>query len=149
MTTTTTIEEKKKVKTTGTTNDPIADFLTRIRNTLMVQKRTVKVAYSKFKLELANLLVKEGYLESVGIVDDENIATKSIELTLRYVDGKAAIQGLKKYSKPGLRKYTKAQYAPRVLNGLGVSILTTSKGLKTDRTARKEKIGGEILCQVW
>lgn len=147
--TTTTIEEKKIVKTTGTTNDPVADFLTRIRNAQMVLKQTVKIPFSKLKLELANLLVKEGYIHSVATVDEESVATRSIEVSLKYVDGQPAIKGLKKFSKPGLRKYTKAQYAPRVLNGLGVSILTTSQGLKTDRTARKEKIGGEILCQIW
>lgn len=145
----TTTEEKKTIKTTGTTNDPVSDFLTRIRNAQMVQKKTVKIAFSKLKLELAKLLVKEGYIESVAVVDEDSVATRSVEVTLKYVAGKPAIQGLKKFSKPGLRKYTKAQYAPRVLNGLGVSILTTSQGLKTDRIARKDKIGGEILCQVW
>ncbi|MDD9899159.1 MAG: 30S ribosomal protein S8 [Candidatus Melainabacteria bacterium] len=142
-------EEKKKIKANGTTNDPVADFLTRVRNAQLVNKQTVAIPFSKLKLELANLLVKEGYLRSAKTINEDNVAIKSIELELKYQDGTPAIKGLRKYSKPGLRKYTKAQYAPRVLNGLGVAVLSTSQGLKTDRQARKEKIGGEILCQIW
>lgn len=147
--TTTIVEEKKKRKNNGATNDPVADFLTRIRNALLVKKPIVSIPFSRLKLELAKLLTKEGYIESVSIKDEDNIATKSIELTLKYIKGVPAINGLRKLSKPGLRKYTKAQYAPRVLNGIGISVLSTSQGLKTDRTARKEKMGGELLCQVW
>lgn len=137
------------IKNNKTSNDPIADFLTRVRNAIIAKKATVQVPFSKLKLELANLLRDEGYISSLQIVNDENVATKSIEITIKYLNGEPVIKGLKKISKPGLRKYTKAKYSPRVLSGLGVSILTTSQGLRTDRKARKDKVGGEILCQVW
>lgn len=143
------VTEEKKIKTNGTSNDPVADFLTRVRNAQLVNKPTVNIPFSKLKFELANLLVKEGYFKSAAIVNEDRVSTKAIELELKYQDGTPAIKGLRKFSKPGLRKYTKAQYAPRVLNGLGVAVLSTSQGLKTDRQARKEKIGGEILCQIW
>lgn len=138
-----------KEKNNRTTNDPISDFLTRIRNGIMVRKPQVSIPYSKAKLALANLLKAEGYLNDVQIINEDNIARKSIIADIRYVGDKPAITGLKKISKPGLRKYSKAQYAPRVLSGLGVSILSTNKGLVTDRKAREDKVGGEILCQVW
>ena len=137
------------IKNNKTSNDPIADFLTRVRNAIIAKKATVQVPFSKLKLELANLLRDEGYIASLQTVNAENVATKSIEITLKYSNGDSVIKGLKKISKPGLRKYTKAKYSPRVLSGLGVSILTTSQGLRTDRKARKDKVGGEILCQVW
>lgn len=142
--------ETAVIKNNKTTNDPVADFLTRVRNATIAKKATVLVPFSKLKLELANLLNAEGYISGVKIVNDENIATKSLEIGIKYlVNGDSVIKGLKKVSKPGLRKYSKAKYSPRVLSGLGVSILTTSQGLKTDRKARKDKVGGEILCQVW
>lgn len=137
------------IKNNKTSNDPVADFLTRIRNATIAKKPTVLVPFSKLKLELANLLSAEGYISSVQIVNDENIATKSLEIGIKYLNGESVIKGLKKISKPGLRKYSKAKYSPRVLSGLGVSILTTSQGLRTDRKARKDKVGGEVLCQVW
>ena len=137
------------IKNNKTSNDPVADFLTRIRNATIARKATVLVPFSKLKLELANLLSSEGYISSVQVVNDENIATKSIEIGIKYLNGESVIKGLKKISKPGLRKYSKAKYSPRVLSGLGISILTTSQGLRTDRKARKDKVGGEILCQVW
>lgn len=145
MTTTT----KEKKKTFKVSNDPVADFLTRIRNAVQIKSATVLIPYSGLKKNLADLLMSEGYINSVKIIDDETPSTKAIEIELRYVNDVAAIQGLRKISKPGLRKYVKAQYAPKVLNGLGISILSTNQGLKTDRKARKEKVGGELLCQVW
>jgi small subunit ribosomal protein S8 len=139
----------KKISKNKTTNDPISDFLTRIRNVIMVQKEQVAIPYSKSKIALANLLKEEGYLNNVQVINEDDVSSKSIVVDIRYVNGKPAITGLKKISKPGLRKYSKAQYAPRVLSGLGISILSTNKGLITDRKAREDKVGGEILCQVW
>lgn len=141
-----TVERKP---TNKTSNDPIGDFLTRIRNGLLVNKSQVKIPYSTLKHRLAELLVQEGYINHVSIVDAEDPATKSLLLDLRYVNKKPAITGLRKISSPGLRKYVAAQYAPKVYNGLGISVISTSKGLLTDREARKQKAGGEVLCQVW
>lgn len=142
--TTTLLTKKNK-----TTNDPVSDFLTRVRNGLLVNKEQVAVPYSNLKLSLAELLKAEGYINDVKVVSEEDVSRKSIVMDMRYVKGRPAITGLKKISKPGLRKYTKAQYAPRVYSGLGISVISTSKGLITDRKARAEKVGGEILCQVW
>lgn len=132
-----------------TTNDPVSDFLTRVRNALMIRKDKVAIPYSKLKLNLADLLRNEGFINDVKIINEDDAALKSIVLDLRYVNKVPAISGLRKVSKPGLRKYSKAKYAPRVFSGLGISILTTSGGLLTDREARKRNLGGEILCQVW
>jgi small subunit ribosomal protein S8 len=131
------------------TNDPISDYLTRIRNALLINKKTVLVPFSKIKLALSELLQKEGYIKSYSIVNNDDVSTKSIEIVLKYVNKKPAITGLKRYSKPGLRQYTKSKYAPRVFNGLGICVLSTNKGLLTDRKARAEKAGGELLCTVW
>ena len=132
-----------------TTNDPVSDFLTRIRNGLMVRKDKVSIPYSKLKLNLAELLRNEGYINDVKIVNEDDAALKSLIVDLKYVNKEPVISGIRKVSKPGLRKYSKAKYAPRVFSGLGISVLTTSKGLLTDRKARQEGVGGEILCQVW
>lgn len=141
---------KRRFLTNKTTNDPVSDYLCRIRNALMVRKAKVSVPFSKLKLELTELLQREGYVNSFTIINEDDVAMKSIVIDLKYLPGqRSVIRGLRKVSKPGLRKYTKAKYAPRVYNGLGISVLTTSQGLKTDRKARKENIGGELLCQVW
>lgn len=132
-----------------TTNDPVSDFLTRVRNALMVRKDKVSIPYSGLKYNLAILFKNEGYINDVKIVNEDDAALKSVVLDLKYVNKEPAIKGLKKISKPGLRKYSKSKYAPRVYSGLGISVLTTSKGLLTDRKARSENVGGEILCQVW
>lgn len=128
--------------------DPIADMLTRIRNANMVNHEAVEMPSSKLKIELAKLLKEEGYIVdySVKTVDKFNI----LSITLKYDDKrKPVISNLKRISKPGLRTYCKAKNLPQVFGGLGVAIVSTSKGLLTDRKARKEKLGGEILCYVW
>ena len=130
-------------------NDPISDFLTRIRNSITVRKASVLIPFSKLKLSLAELMQREGYIKSFTVVNDEDPSTKSIQIELKYVKGQSVIKGLKRVSKPGLRKYVKSKYVPRVLNGLGVCVLSTNQGLISDRKARAEKVGGEILCTIW
>jgi small subunit ribosomal protein S8 len=142
-------ETTKKIIRNAVSNDPIADFLTRIRNAVILNRAQVAIPFSKLKHSLANILKEEGYLNDVQIINEEKASTKSLVLDIRYHGKMAAISGLRKISKPGLRKYSKAKYAPRVYSGLGISILTTNKGLLTDRKARELKLGGEVLCQVW
>ena len=139
----------EKRKTNKVSNDPVSDLLTRVRNAILVNKEQVSVPYSKLKHSLANLLQEEGYVNHVQLINEDDAPRKSIIIDLKYVNGIPAISGLRKVSKPGLRKYTRAQYAPRVYSGLGISVISTSQGLRTDRKARAEKVGGEILCQVW
>ncbi len=141
--------EIKANKNNKVTNDPIADCLTRIRNAITVNKTAVLVPYSRLKRELVDLLQKEGFIKSYEIVNNDDAAKKSIVIELKYYQGQSVIKGIKRVSKPGLRKYVKSKYVPRVLNGLGVCILSTNIGLVTDRKARAEKVGGEILCLVW
>jgi small subunit ribosomal protein S8 len=143
----TTTSEKRK--TNKVSNDPVSDLLTRVRNAILVNKEQVSIPYSKLKHSLANLLQEEGYVNHVQVINEDDAPRKSIIIDLKYVGGVPAISGLRKVSKPGLRKYTRAQYAPKVYSGLGISVISTSQGLKTDRKARAEKVGGEILCQVW
>jgi small subunit ribosomal protein S8 len=143
----TTTSEKRK--TNKVSNDPVSDLLTRVRNAILVNKEQVSIPYSKLKHSLASLLQEEGYVNHVQVINEDDAPRKSIIIDLKYVSGVPAISGLRKVSKPGLRKYTRAQYAPRVYSGLGISVISTSQGLKTDRKARAEKVGGEILCQVW
>lgn len=128
--------------------DPIADMLTRIRNANLVSHETVEMPSSKLKVELAKLLKEEGYIidYSVKQVDKFNFLT----IVLKYDEKhKPVITNLKRISKPGLRNYCKAKNLPKVFGGLGIAIVSTSKGLLTDRKARKENIGGEVLCFVW
>ena len=129
--------------------DPIADFLTRIRNGIRSRKTTVDCPRSNIKLRLAEILRAEGYLDGVATSDDDK-HQGSIALTLRY-DGRtgSAITGLRRVSRPGQRAYVPAREIPKVRNGLGISILSTSQGIMTDREARKRGVGGEILCEVW
>ena len=136
-------------KNNRTTNDPIADFLTRIRNGLKISRQQIAIPFSKVKLNLANLLKDEGYLNDVQVINEDNVARKSIVVDIKYVNKKPVIKGLRKISKPGLRKYVKSKYAPKVLSGLGISVLSTNQGLMTDRKARSQKVGGELFCQVW
>jgi small subunit ribosomal protein S8 len=129
--------------------DPIADFLTRIRNGIMSRKAAVDCPASKVKLKLAELLRNEGYLTSVtesGTDGPQGI----ISVTLRWdANRKPAISGLRRVSKPGQRAYVAADQVPRVRRGLGTAIISTSRGMMTDREARKQGIGGELICEVW
>lgn len=138
-----------KHKTNKTSNDPVADFLTRIRNAVLLKKQQVSIPYSNFKYNLAQLFKQEGYLNDVQIINEDQISAKSLILDIRYSSGISAITGLRKLSSPGLRRYIKAKYAPRVRHGLGISVISTNKGLLTDRQAREQKLGGELVCQVW
>ena len=128
--------------------DPIADMLTRIRNANANKHDSVLVPQSKTKLAIAEILKNEGFIADYKVVDAEGI--KMIEITLKYgPNGEKVIQGLKRISKPGLRIYANADQLPKVLNGLGIAIVSTSKGIVTDKVARKENVGGEVLAYVW
>lgn len=128
--------------------DPIADMLTRIRNANIVSHQEVTMPCSKLKVELAKLLKEEGYIVSYEIKDAGNF--KALNIVLKYDEkNKPVISNLKRISKPGLRSYCKAKHLPQVLGGLGIAVVSTSKGLLTDRKAKKENIGGEVLCYVW
>lgn len=127
--------------------DPVADMLTRIRNASKERHELVDVPYSKVKKEIANILLKEGYITSFEIVEDGT--HKTIRITLKYFENKPVIQGLKRISKPGLRMYTDVEHLPRVLNGLGTAIISTSKGIVTDKKARELNVGGEVIAWVW
>ncbi|AFN73446.1 Ribosomal protein S8 [Melioribacter roseus P3M-2] len=129
------------------TTDPIADFLTRIRNAIKARKKYVDIPSSKMKEGLAEILKTNNYIKDYNVIEDnkQNI----LRIHLQYVNGIPSITGLKKVSKPGLRIYAGKDEIPKVLNGLGISIISTSKGLMTDKQARKESVGGEVICQVW
>jgi small subunit ribosomal protein S8 len=128
--------------------DPIADFLTRIRNGIMARKDHVECPRSTLKLRLAEILKEEGFVD--GVTNKDDSVQGSISVTLRYDNRhKNAITGLKRVSKPGQRRYVGAKELPKVRNGLGISIISTSKGLMTDRKARELGVGGEVLCEVW
>lgn len=128
--------------------DPIADMLTRIRNASMVSLAEVKMPSSKLKVELAKLLKSEGFISDYSVCDEGKF--KVLNIVLKYdAKNKPVISKLQRVSKPGLRSYCKAQNLPQVLGGMGVAIVSTSKGLMTDRKARKENIGGEVLCYVY
>ncbi|MBE7704556.1 MAG: 30S ribosomal protein S8 [Cyanobacteria bacterium SIG29] len=130
--------------------DPIADMLTRIRNANMVSLTEVDMPSSKLKVELAKLLKSEGYVEDYAVIEKEGSAFKTLKITLKYDEkSKPVISNLKRVSRPGLRNYCKAKDIPQVLGGMGIAIISTSKGLLTDRKAKKENVGGEILCYVW
>ena len=128
--------------------DPIADMLTRIRNANIVSHETVSMPLSILKLSLAELLKSEGFINGYSVKEEGKF--KSLVIELKYDEqGKPVITNLQRVSKPGLRTYCKAKNLPQVFGGLGIAIVSTSKGLLTDRKARKEKLGGEILCNVW
>ena len=128
--------------------DPIADMLTRIRNANMVSHPSVEMPSSKLKVQLAKLLKEEGFITDYNVKEDGKF--KVLEITLKYdAKNKPVITKLERISKPGLRNYSKAKNLPKVLGGMGIAIVSTSKGLLTDRKARKETIGGEVLCYVY
>jgi small subunit ribosomal protein S8 len=130
--------------------DPIADMLTRLRNANIAFHDDVKMPSSKLKEALARILEKEGYITGWGVEDDPARPGKRLTIQMKYTtDRQRTISGLKRVSRPGLRVYTKAEAVPRVLGGMGISILSTNQGLMTDREARQRKVGGEVLCQVW
>lgn len=129
--------------------DPIADMLTRIRNGLNANLTTVDIPCSKVKVEIARILKQEGYINDYSVAGD-TAKEKTITVELKYGPEKQkVISGLKRISKPGLRVYAKGDNIPRVLNGLGVAIISTSKGLMADRDARKQNLGGEVVAYVW
>ena len=129
-------------------SDPLADMLTRIRNAVMVKFDSVEMPKSKVKVNVAKVLEEEGYINGWEVTDDGPQGT--LIINLKYgPNGESVITGLKRVSKPGLRQYAKAGNVPTVLNGLGIAIVSTSKGIVTDRAARQQNTGGEILCQVW
>ncbi len=132
-----------------TMSDPIADMLTRIRNANTAKHDTVDVPASKMKISIANILVDEGYIEKYDLVDDG--AFQTIHITLKYGKDKneKVITGIKRISKPGLRVYANAEEMPKVLDGLGTAIVSTNKGVITDKEARKQNVGGEIIAYIW
>ncbi len=130
-------------------SDPIADMLTRIRNANTAKHDTVDIPASKMKLAIADILLKEGYVKAVDVVEEGNF--KTIKITLKYGADKneKILTGLKRISKPGLRVYASKDELPRVLGGLGTAIISTNKGILTDKEARKANVGGEVLAFVW
>ncbi|NLT20605.1 MAG: 30S ribosomal protein S8 [Syntrophomonadaceae bacterium] len=128
--------------------DPIADFLTRIRNGNMVMHETVEVPSSKVKLSIADIMKQEGYIKEYEYIEDDKQGV--IRIYLKYGPNKEkVITGMKRISKPGLRVYVKKDEVPRVLGGLGTAVISTSRGLMTDKKARKEGLGGEVVCYIW
>lgn len=129
-------------------SDPIADMLTRIRNANAMKYKEVSMPVSKVKTEIAKILKNEGFIEDYKVIKDK--VQGNLVLTLKYVNKKErVITGLKRISKPGLRVYVKADEVPKVLNGFGIAIISTSRGIMTDKEARKESLGGEVMAYVW
>lgn len=128
--------------------DPIADMLTRIRNANNAKHKSVEIPSSKIKKDVASILLDEGFISGFNVTEDDKQGI--ITLDLKYgPNDERVISGIKRISKPGLRVYVKAQELPRVLGGLGIAIITTSKGVVTDKVARQEGVGGEVICYVW
>ena len=131
-----------------TVSDPIADMLTRIRNANIVRHETLEIPASNMKKEIAGILKTEGFVKNVEYIEDDKQGI--IRVFLKYgQDGEQVISGLKRISKPGLRTYVKADAVPKVLNGLGIAIISTSNGVVTDKVARAKKVGGEVIAYVW
>ena len=127
--------------------DPIADLLTRIRNANKMHHEKVSIPSSTLKLNILKVLKEEGFIADYVVIEDKK--QNVIEVTLKYNNNEAVIKGLRRISKPGLRKYTDVENLPKVLHGLGIAIISTSKGVMTDSEARKQKIGGEVLAYIW
>ena len=134
-------------------SDPIADMLTRIRNAVMIGQATVAMPSSKMKVQIANILKEEGYLENVEVVDGERPNQPVLRVRIKYVgkrrERQSVLTGLERVSRPGRRVYTTKQDIPWVLSGIGIAILSTSKGVMTGQKARSLGVGGELLCKVW
>lgn len=128
-------------------SDPIADMLTRIRNANIARSKSVEIPASNIKKELARILKSEGYVDDYEFVNDDKQGM--IRIKLKYNGKERVITGLKRISKPGLRVYATKDEIPRVLGGIGIAVISTSKGIMTDKNARQEGIGGEVLCYVW
>lgn len=128
-------------------SDPIGDYLTRLRNASMAGREDVRAPYSRMKEEITKILQKEGYLKDYT-VENEGVQ-KELVVHIRFSDRKAAITGLKRVSRPGLRKYVGSTEIPRVLGGLGIAVLSTSRGILSGREARRQKLGGELLAYIW
>lgn len=129
-------------------SDPLADMLTRIRNAVKVRHESVAIPTSNTKVEIARVLKEEGFITDYQVQEEKNQGTLTI--ALKYdPEGGSVIQGIQRVSKPGLRQYAKADAIPNVLNGLGIAIVSTSKGILTDKNAKVQNAGGEILCEVW
>lgn len=129
--------------------DPIADMLTRLRNAINAKHKMVEIPASKEKLEIAKILLEEGYIYDFKLVDAVG-SFKNIQLTIKYDEnGQSVIQGLKRISKPGLRIYSGKENLPKVISGLGIAIISTNKGIVTDKVARSLNVGGEVLAYVW
>jgi len=127
--------------------DPIADYLTRVRNAIKSEKKSVDIPYSKFKKNLTEILQSAKFITAYNEIESEN--KKYISVRLKYTGEKNVINGLRRVSKPGIRRYTSADKLPRVRNGLGMAVISTSKGLMSDKQARALGIGGEVICYVW
>ena len=127
--------------------DPIADLLTRVRNAIKAKKRRVDIPSSNMKKDIVDILKDQKYINDYIVMEDKK--QNVIRVALKYSNGVSAISGLKKISVPGLRNYAGVEDLPRVLNGYGIAIVSTSKGIMTDRQARRENVGGEVLCEVW
>ncbi len=127
--------------------DPIADFLTRIRNAVKAKKRWVEIPASNMKIRISEIMKENNFIRDFTIIEDnkQNI----VRVFLKYVDGTSSISGLKRISKPGLRVYVDKDNLPRVLNGLGIAVISTSKGVMTDKEARQKGVGGEVICYIW
>ena len=127
--------------------DPIADMLTRIRNANAAKHATVAIPFSRIKESIANILKNEGYIVDYEIKEEGT--KKDIVVTLKFVDGEEVVKGLRRISKPGRRVYSSVENLPKVLGGLGIAIVSTPKGVLTDKECRKHSVGGEVLCYVW
>jgi small subunit ribosomal protein S8 len=131
----------------STLSDPIADFLTRLRNAAQSRRQDVAVPHSRMKEEIARILKQEGFIADYGV--DRDAKPLRIKVTLKFINRTPALTGLKRVSRPGLRKYVGSEEVPRVLGGMGISILSTSRGILTGREAKREHVGGELLAVVW
>jgi len=130
-----------------TMTDPVADYLTRLRNAIQAKHKRLDIPASNLKRELTKLLVEHKYIG--GFTEVKEGAQGVLRIQLKYSDGQPVIGGLQRVSRPGLRKYVDADSIPRVLGGLGIAVISTSRGLKTDKQARAEHVGGEVLCEIW